>query len=67
MDIVFFFQTVAAVFVGGLMLAGFLWAGWTSVRLEKKGLRPENLPWRIYAFLAIPLVFCVLMLWLTPT
>lgn len=56
MDIVFFFQIVAAVFVGGLMLAAFLWAGWTSVRLEKNGVEQDRLPWRVYLFLLVPLI-----------
>lgn len=64
MGVLEFFQIVAAVFVGGLMLAAFLWAGWTSVRLEKKGTPQDNLPWRVYLFLIAPLAVSAWMVYL---
>lgn len=67
MDIVFFFQIVAAVFVGGLLLAVFLWAAWTSVRLERNGVAQDALPWRIYVLLIIPPLFVAGMIYLTHT
>lgn len=66
MDIVFFGQIVAAVFVGGLMLAAFLWAAWTSVRLERNGVPQDRLPFRVYAFLLAPLILVGFMLYITP-
>ena len=57
MTALFFLQVVAAVFVGGLLLAMFLWAGWTSVRLEREGKKQTELPARVYLMLALPLVF----------
>lgn len=62
-----FFQTVAAVFAGGLLLAGFLWAAWTSVRLERNGVPQDRLPFRVYAFLIVPILFVGLMIYFTPT
>lgn len=57
MDALMFFQIVAAVFCGGVLLAFFLWAGWTANRLEAKGVSPSSLPFRIYIFLAAPPLF----------
>jgi len=67
MDVLFFFQVVAAVFLGGLMLAGFLWAGWTSVRLERNGVPQDRLPFRVYLFLAGPPLFMAFMAYLLET
>lgn len=61
MDILFFFQIVAAVFVGGLLLAFFLWAGWTSVRMENAGVSRNKLPNRVYLGLILPPLFVAAM------
>lgn len=66
MGVLEFFQIVAAVFIGGLMLAAFLWAGWTSVRLEKNGTPQDQLPWRVYLFLTIPPLFTAGMVYFLP-
>lgn len=56
MDIVFFFQIVAAVFVGGILLAMALWGAWTIERLERSGTPRKDLPWRPGIFILLPAV-----------
>lgn len=55
MDFSDFLTVAAATFVGGLMLAAFLWAGWKSVQMEKRGVGQTEFPFRVYVFLILPL------------
>lgn len=56
MDVRFFFQIAAAVFVGGFLLALYLWALWQSQKLERSGVSMFGLPLKLYLILAaVPL------------
>lgn len=67
MDIVWFMQIVAAVFLGNVITAAFLAGAWVSFRLEKSGRKQNEFPAWVYFALTVPLFFASGMIWMLTT
>lgn len=67
MDIVFFYQIVAAVCVGNFISAVFYWGALKAHKVQRDGGSERDIPIKALVALAAPPLFIAGMAWLTTT
>lgn len=58
-DILFFYQIVAAVIAGNTLTAWFIHSIWRVTKVEKMGLDASHAPWGALIGCAVPLIVAV--------